>query len=57
MAYIRVVFLILALLGFYVLGVPLQRLARRHGWPLARSMTLLPLMGEATTRPKQGEIA
>jgi 1-acyl-sn-glycerol-3-phosphate acyltransferase len=38
MAYIRVFFLILALLGFYVLGVPLQRLARRHGWPLARSI-------------------
>ena len=38
MAHIRVFFLILALLGFYVLGVPLQRLARRHGWLLARSI-------------------
>ena len=36
MAYIRAFFLILALLGFYVLGVPIQRMARRRGWPLAR---------------------
>ncbi len=46
MAYIRVFFLMLALLGFYVLGVPVQRLARRHGWPLAR---LLPPFFARTT--------
>jgi lyso-ornithine lipid O-acyltransferase len=36
MAYVRAVFLILSLLGFYLIGVPLQRMARRRGWILAR---------------------
>lgn len=36
MAYFRAFFLILALLGFYLLGVPLQRLARRCSWPMAQ---------------------
>ncbi len=36
MAYIRAVLLFLSLLGFYFLGVPLQRLARRRGWTLSR---------------------
>lgn len=36
MAYVRAFFLLLALSGFYLLGVPLQRLARRRGWALAR---------------------
>ncbi len=46
MAYIRVFFLTLALLGFYLLGVPLQRLARRRGWPLTQ---LLPPFFARTT--------
>ncbi|MGO9390329.1 lysophospholipid acyltransferase family protein [Rhodoblastus sp.] len=36
MAYVRTFFLLLALCGFYVIGVPVQRLARRRGWALAR---------------------
>jgi 1-acyl-sn-glycerol-3-phosphate acyltransferase len=36
MAYIRVFFLVLAMLGFYVIGVPVQKLARRRNWRLAR---------------------
>ena len=46
MAYIRAFFLILSLLGFYTLGVPLQRLARRRGWALAR---LIPPFFSKTT--------
>ena len=34
-------FLILALLGFYAFGVPLQRLARRRGWALSRNIPVL----------------
>lgn len=51
MAYFRAFLLLLALGGFYVLGVPLQRLARRRGWPLARKIpvffaqTLCALLG------------
>jgi 1-acyl-sn-glycerol-3-phosphate acyltransferase len=36
MSYIRAFFLLLALAGFYLLGVPLQRLSRRRRWALAR---------------------
>jgi 1-acyl-sn-glycerol-3-phosphate acyltransferase len=36
MAYPRALLLILALLGFYVFGAPLQFLARRRGWALAQ---------------------
>jgi len=35
MAYFRACLLILALVAFYVIGTPLQRLARRRGWRLA----------------------
>lgn len=38
MPYIRAVLLILALSGFYAVGVPLQRLARRRGWALSRDI-------------------
>lgn len=38
MAYIRAFLLILALLGFYVIGVPLQKLARRRRWRLASAI-------------------
>jgi lyso-ornithine lipid O-acyltransferase len=36
MPYFRVFFLILALVGFYAFGVPLQALARRRRWALAQ---------------------
>ena len=36
MSYFRAFFLLLVLAGFYLFGVPLQRLSRRRGWALAR---------------------
>ena len=36
MAYVRAFCLLVALSGFYFLGVPVQKLARRRGWALAR---------------------
>ncbi len=36
MAHVRAFFLLLALFAFYFVGVPVQRLARRRGWSLAR---------------------
>jgi 1-acyl-sn-glycerol-3-phosphate acyltransferase len=38
MAYLRGFLLLIALAGFYFVGVPLQRLARRRGWRLAQRM-------------------
>lgn len=38
MLFIRAVLLVLALLGFYALGVPLQYLARKRGWSLSRKI-------------------
>lgn len=38
MAYFRAFLLLLALGGFYLIGVPLQRLARRKNWPLAKKV-------------------
>jgi 1-acyl-sn-glycerol-3-phosphate acyltransferase len=38
MPYLRAILLILALCGFYVVGVPLQYLARRRGWPICREI-------------------
>ena len=38
MAYRRAFLLLLALLGFYLVGAPIQRLARRRGWALARNI-------------------
>ncbi len=55
MAYFRAILLIFALLAFYVLGVPLQRLARQRKWPLAKSFppffarTLCSLLGLRVT--------
>ena len=38
MIYIRTILLLLALSGFYIIGVPLQYLARRRRWPLSRKI-------------------
>ena len=38
MAYLRAFFLLIALLGFYLVGIPLQRLARRRNWRLAAAI-------------------
>ena len=38
MPYLRAALLIFALGGFYLIGVPLQRLARRRGWSLSRDI-------------------
>jgi lyso-ornithine lipid O-acyltransferase len=38
MPYLRAALLIFALCGFYLIGVPLQRLARRRGWSLSRDI-------------------
>jgi 1-acyl-sn-glycerol-3-phosphate acyltransferase len=38
MPYLRATLLILALCGFYAIGVPVQRLARRKGWALSRAI-------------------
>jgi 1-acyl-sn-glycerol-3-phosphate acyltransferase len=38
MPYIRAVLLIFALGGFYLIGAPLQRLARRRGWASSREI-------------------
>jgi 1-acyl-sn-glycerol-3-phosphate acyltransferase len=35
MNYLRAFLLVLALLGFYLVGIPIQSLARRHNWRLA----------------------
>jgi len=38
MPYFRAVFLVLALGGFYCVGVPLQYVARRRGWAISRKI-------------------
>ncbi len=40
MPYFRTFFLILALLGFYAFGVPIQALARRRGWALSQNISV-----------------
>jgi lyso-ornithine lipid O-acyltransferase len=51
MPYFRAILLVLALCGFYGIGVPIQTLARRRGWALSRkipvffSQTVCTLLG------------
>lgn len=41
MAYVRAFFLVLALLGFYAVGAPVQALARRRRWALAEKIPVV----------------